>query len=70
MIEASPDPEATRIEIEDRLNRLASVLRRPQTAEDIVDPRNTRPLIVEFIRRAQAVNATQLGPKLRVGMRP
>lgn len=70
MIEASPDPEATRIEIEDRFNRLASVLRRPQTAEDIVDPRNTRPLIVEFIRRAQAVNASQVGPKLRVGMRP
>jgi acetyl-CoA carboxylase carboxyltransferase component len=69
-IEASLDPDGMRIEIEDRLNRLASVLRRPQTVEEIIAPRNTRPVVVEFIRRAQAVNATQLGPKLHVGMRP
>ena len=69
-IEASEDPDATRQNLEDRLNRLASVTRRPQFVEEIIDPRNTRPLLVDFIRRAQAVSATQLGPKLRVGMRP
>ncbi|MEJ2132481.1 MAG: carboxyl transferase domain-containing protein [Gammaproteobacteria bacterium] len=70
VIEAAPDPEAKRIEMEERLNELASVLRRPTMAEEIIDPRNTRPLLVEFVRQAQEVNATQLGPKIRVGMRP
>jgi acetyl-CoA carboxylase carboxyltransferase component len=71
-IEAAPDPEALRKEIEDRFIRMASILRQPGIAApmEIVDPRNTRPLIVEYIRNTHAVNATQLGPKLRVGMRP
>jgi len=70
VIEASPDPERTRIEMEERLNALASVLHRPQFVDEIVDPRDTRPLVVDFVRRAQGIIATQLGPKLRVGMRP
>ncbi len=70
VIEAAPDPEAKRIELEDRLNALASVLRRPQLVDEIIDPRDTRPLLCDFVRRAQEINATQLGPKLRVGMRP
>ena len=70
IIEAAPHPDAKRIEMEDRLNALASVLRRPTMAEEIIDPRNTRPLLVEFVRNAQEINATQLGPKIRVGMRP
>lgn len=69
-IEAAPDPEAMRIEIEERLNMLASVTRRPQFVEEVIDPRDTRPLLVEFVRRAQELSAAQLGPKLRVGMRP
>ncbi len=70
VIEAAPDPEGARIEIEERLNRMASVMRRPQFVEEIIDPRDTRPVVVQFVRQAQAVVATQLGPKLRVGMRP
>jgi len=70
IIEAAPDPEAMRVEIEDRLNALASVMRRPQLADEIIDPRDTRPVLVEFVRAAQQVIASQLGPKLRVGMRP
>lgn len=70
VIEASPDPERTRIEIEERLNALASVMRRPQLADEIIDPRDTRPVLVEFVRAAQPIIATQLGPKLRTGMRP
>lgn len=69
-IEAADDPEAMRIEIEERLNALASVMRRPQLADEIIDPRDTRRVLVDFVRRAQEVTATQLGPKLRVGMRP
>jgi acetyl-CoA carboxylase carboxyltransferase component len=69
-IEAAADPEALRRDLEERLNGLASVTRRPQFVDEVIDPRATRPLLVEFVRRAQEINAGQLGPKLRVGMRP
>jgi len=46
------------------------VMQRTNLADEIIDPRDTRPVLVDFVRRAQAINATQLGPKLRVGMRP
>jgi acetyl-CoA carboxylase carboxyltransferase component len=71
-IEAAPDPLAKRLEIEDRFQRMASVLRQPGLARplEVIDPRDTRPAIVDFLRKSHAVNATRLGPKLRVGMRP
>jgi len=71
-IEASPDPVAKRLGIEDRFQRMASVLRQPGLARplEIIDPRDTRPAIVDYLRKSHAVNATKLGPKLRVGMRP
>lgn len=71
-IEAAPDPDARRLEIEDHFIRLASVLRQPGLARpmEIVDPRDTRPLIVDYVRKTYPVNATHLGPKIRVGMRP
>ncbi len=71
-IEAAPDPLAKRLEIEDRFQRMASVLRQPGLARplEVIDPRDTRPAIVDYIRKSHAVNATKLGPKLRVGMRP
>ena len=71
-IEAAPDPEAKRLEIEERFQRMASVLRQPALArpQEVIDPRDTRPAIVDFIRKTHAVNATRLGPRLRVGMRP
>ncbi len=73
-IEASPDPEAKRIEIEKRLADLGSPLRTANHfslmgVEEIIDPRDTRPLLCEFARQAQVVTATQLGPKYRL-MRP
>ena len=37
---------------------------------EIIDPRDTRPAIIDYIRRTHAINASQLGPKIRVGMRP
>lgn len=71
-IEAAPDPEARRKELEERFIRMASVLRQPGLAApmEIIDPRDTRPAIIDYIRKTHAVNATQLGPKIRVGMRP
>jgi len=49
---------------------MASVLRRPYLVDEVIDPRDTRPVLVDFIRQAQGIIATQLGPKILVGMRP
>ena len=71
-IEASPDPDARRKELEDRFIRMASLLRQPGIAApmEIIDPRDTRPAVIDYIRKTHAVNAMQIGVKLRVGMRP
>ena len=71
-IAASPDPDARRKELEDRFIRMASVLRQPGIVApmEIIDPIDTRPAIVDYVRKTHAVNAAQLGPKIRVGMRP
>ena len=62
-IEAAPDPEARRAEIEAQLNALASPFRTAEaTGQDIIDPRDTRALASEFVEDAQRVLATQLGP--------
>ena len=62
-IENAPDPEAKRAEIEQRLTDLTSPFRTAEaTGQDIIDPRDTRPLLAEFVEEAQTVLATQLGP--------
>ena len=62
-IESAPDPEAKRQEIERRLKALTSPFRTAETSGlDIIDPRDTRPLLCEFIEEAQSVLKTQLGP--------
>ena len=73
-IETAPDPEAKRKEIEEHLKKLASPIRTatefgPFGLEDIIDPRDTRPILCEFVKQAWEVTATQLGPKYRL-MRP
>jgi acetyl-CoA carboxylase carboxyltransferase component len=61
-IESAPDPEAKRAEIEARLNALASpFLTAEASGQDIIDPRDTRPLLCEFVEDAQKVLASQLG---------
>ena len=63
MSESSPDPEAKREEIERRLKAIASPFRTAEaTLQDIIDPRDTRPLLCEFIEEAQSVLKTQVGP--------
>ncbi len=62
-IEASDDPEAKRQEIEDRLQDLGSPMRTAHAfdVEEIIDPRDTRPLLAEFVQDAQPVIQSQLG---------
>jgi len=71
-IESASDPEEKRREIEERLNQLSSPFRTAQTfgVEDIIDPRDTRPLLCRFIESAQAILKTQLGPGCGLRFRP
>jgi acetyl-CoA carboxylase carboxyltransferase component len=62
-IESAPDPEAKRDEIEARLQAIASPFRTAEaTGQDIIDPRDTRALLCEFVEDAQPILRTQLGP--------
>ncbi|HMD47548.1 MAG TPA: carboxyl transferase domain-containing protein, partial [Bryobacteraceae bacterium] len=66
-IESSPDPAARRREIEDNLNQFRSPLRTAEAfgVEEIIDPRDTRPLLCEWIEGAYAMLPSELGPKTR-----
>jgi acetyl-CoA carboxylase carboxyltransferase component len=62
-IESAEDPESRRAEIEVKLNALASPFRTAEAKDrDIIDPRETRLLLAEFVDEAQDVIKTQLGP--------
>jgi len=54
-IDAAPDPARKLGEIEERLNKLRSPFRTAETfwVEEIIDPRDTRPLLCEFARLAE-----------------
>ncbi len=62
-IDSAPDPKAKLAEIEARLQRLASPFRTAETfsIEDIIDPRDTRRLLINFVEMAQKVMKSQLG---------
>jgi len=72
-IEAAPDPEAKKNELEARVAQGELIMYGGGTGTskylDIIDPRETRPLLCNFARDAQEITATQLGPKFR-GIRP
>lgn len=70
-IEASEDPEGCREEIERRLRAVTSPFRTAEHfgIEEIIDPRDTRPLLCEWIETAYRLLPTELGIKRR-GMRP
>ena len=70
-LDAAPDREHLRREIEERLNRLRSPFRTAEAfgIEEIIDPRDTRPLLTDWVSLACENEATRLGPKFR-GMRP
>jgi acetyl-CoA carboxylase carboxyltransferase component len=70
-LEAAPDPEALRAELEQRLASLRSPLLTAEAfgIEEIIDPRATRPLLVDWARRAWDLLPSRLGPTARA-MRP
>jgi acetyl-CoA carboxylase carboxyltransferase component len=70
-IEAAEDPDALRIELESRLASLRSPLLTAETfqIEDLIDPRETRPLLVDWARRAREILRPECGPRAR-GFRP
>lgn len=62
-IENAPDREKKRQEIELKLKRLASPFKSAEVlGTDIIDPRDTRTLLCEFVNEAQRVLKMQLGP--------
>ena len=72
-LEAADDPVALRAEIEDRLNAVRSPFRTAERfgVDEIIDPRETRPLLCEWAERAHELIRYELvkGPKMR-GLRP
>jgi len=66
-IESSPDPAARRREIEETLNQFRSPLRTAEAfgVEEIIDPRDTRPLLCAWIEGAYGMLPSELGPKAR-----
>lgn len=71
-IQASDDPDGLRAELEAKLASLRDPILTAEAfgVEEIIDPRETRPLLIEFARRAfEIVTAESRGPKSR-GMRP
>ncbi|HET8611080.1 MAG TPA: carboxyl transferase domain-containing protein [Burkholderiales bacterium] len=71
-IESAPDPQAREREIEEELRELASPFRTAEAfaVEDLIDPRETRPYLCQFIEALQPRLKTQLGPRLKAGVRP
>jgi len=70
-IEASEDPEAFREEIEKRLSAVTSPFLTAEMfgIEEIIDPRDTRRFLCEWIETVYRLLPSELGPKKR-GMRP
>jgi acetyl-CoA carboxylase carboxyltransferase component len=73
-LEAAPDPSALRDEIQGRLEAVRSPFRTAERfgVEEIIDPRDTRPLLCDWAARAQELVAHELpsgGAKAR-GPRP
>jgi acetyl-CoA carboxylase carboxyltransferase component len=71
-IQNADDPKAKRQEIEARLEAIASPFRNAHAMdiENLIDPRDTRPLLCEFVQQAQSVLQTQLGPTVGASFRP
>jgi acetyl-CoA carboxylase carboxyltransferase component len=68
---AAEDPDALRAELMERLGAVRSPLRTAAAfgVEHMIDPRETRPILCEWVNQAYRIEATQLGPRAR-GYRP
>jgi len=71
VIAAADDPDAKRRELEDKLSTMRSPILTAEAfgVEEIIDPRATRRLLVDWARRAYEIEAVHLGKRTR-GMRP
>lgn len=67
----SPDPEGLRRQLEEQMNAVRSPFRTAEAfgIEHIIDPRETRAILCDWVHQAYAIEATQLGPRYR-GYRP
>jgi len=72
-LEAADDPEALRAEIAARLEAVTSPFRTAErfSVEEIIDPRDTRPILCDWAERAHEIVRHELGvgPRAR-GLRP
>jgi acetyl-CoA carboxylase carboxyltransferase component len=70
-LEAAEDPAKLRAEIAARLDAVRSPFRTAErfSVEEIIDPRDTRPLLCDWAARAHELVRHELGPKAR-GPRP
>ena len=66
-IEAAKDPNERRRELEGMLEQFRSPLRTAEAfgIEEVVDPRETRPILCDWVKLAYEIIPTQLGPKSR-----
>ena len=71
-IQSAADPAARQRELEEELRALASPFRTAEAfgVEDIIDPRETRAHLCRFIDAVQGRLKTDVGPKLKAGVRP
>ena len=71
-IESADDPNAKREEIEKRLQDISSPFRNAHAfgIENMIDPRDTRPLLIDFMKDAWRVLPEQLGRQHGLGYRP
>ena len=69
LLAGAEDPEALKAQIEEQLQAVSSPFRTAEhfSVEEIIDPRDTRPLLCAWARRAHAVVAHEAGqgPKTR-----
>lgn len=70
-IEAHPEPQRFLAELEAQFNAVRSPIRTAVAfgIENLIDPRDTRPILCDWVEQAYALEATQLGPRTR-GYRP
>ncbi|MBW2236015.1 MAG: methylmalonyl-CoA carboxyltransferase [Deltaproteobacteria bacterium] len=70
-LDAAQDPEAMRRQLEEEYASMRSPFLTAEAfgVEEIIDPRDTRPLLVEWAGRAYATTCSQTGTRAR-GMRP
>ena len=71
-IEEADDPEAKRAEIEAKLQAISSPFRNAHAfgVEEIIDPRETRPLLADFLEDAWRIIPTELGRRAGSSYRP